>query len=73
MPMSVPGVVSLFSELRAHGQQAATELEQWKIRTVVEATVDIRPAAAAMARLLTPKQLDELERAVLESQEKPKA
>ena len=67
-----PGVVSLFCELRAHGQQAATELEQWKIRTVVEATVTVTPAAIAMAQCMTPEQLEELERTILEEQAKVK-
>jgi hypothetical protein len=57
---------AILAELRATARQAAEELGQWKIRTVVEATVAITPAAAAMARLLTPEQLDELERAILE-------
>ena len=63
------------AELRAHERQAAEELGQWKIRTVVEATVAITPAAAALAKCLTYAQLEELERTILEAQaqEAPKA
>jgi hypothetical protein len=67
------GVVSLMTELRAHERQAAEELEQWKIRTVVETTVAVTPAAAAMAKCLTLAQLEELERTILEAQAKEKA
>ena len=55
-------LVSLLCELRAHEQQAATELEQWKIRTVVETTVAVTPAAVALSQLFTTEQLKELER-----------
>ena len=67
------GVVSLMTELRAHERQAAEELEQWKIRTVVETTVAVTPAAAAMAKCLTLAQLEELERTILEAHAKEKA
>ena len=63
-------MVVLLAELRAHGQQAATELEQWKIRTVVEATGIVTPAASALAELMTTKQLEELERKIVQQQAK---
>jgi hypothetical protein len=62
------GLVSLLSELRAHEQQAATELEQWKIRTVVEATIAVTPAAIALSQLLTTHELKELKRKILEAE-----
>jgi len=52
-----PGLVALLAEVRAHEQQAATELEQWKIRTVVEATVVVTPAAVALSQCLTPSRV----------------
>jgi hypothetical protein len=67
------GLVSLLSELRAHEQQAATELEQWKIRTVVEATIAVTPAAIALSQLLTTHELKELKRKILEAQAKAEA
>ena len=68
-----PGVVSLLSELRAHAQQAATELEQWKIRTVLEATVAVTPVAIALSQLMTTAQLEELEAKILAAQQETKA
>lgn len=68
-----PGLVSLLSEVRAHEQQAATELEQWKIRTVVEATVAVTPAAVALSQFFTSTQLEELERKILDAQAKSEA
>ena len=67
------GLVSLLSELRAHEQQAATELEQWKIRTVIEATVAITPTALSLSQVLTTDELKELKRKVLEAQAKAEA
>src|SRR5450432_773201 len=67
------GVVSLMTELRAHERQAAEELDQWKIRTVVETTVAVTPVAMTLAQLLTRDQLLELERKLLEAQPKAAA
>lgn len=68
-----PGLVSLLSEVRAHEQQAATELDQWKIRTVVEAPVAETPMAIALSQIMTTAQLEELEQKFLEAQAKAKA
>jgi hypothetical protein len=61
------GLVSLLSELRAHEQQAATEIERWKIRTVVETTVAVTPVAIALSQVLTTDELKELKRKFLEA------
>jgi hypothetical protein len=66
-------LVSLLSEVRAHEQQAATELEQWKIRTVIEATVAVTPTAVALSQFFTSTQLEELERKILDAQAKSEA
>ena len=63
---------AILAELRSHERQAAEELEQWKTRTVVEATVAISPAAIALSQFMTTDQLKELKRKILEAQAKAK-
>ena len=62
------GVVSLMTELRAHEQQAATELEQWKTRSVVETTVTVTQAAITLSQVMTTEELKELKRKIVEAQ-----
>jgi hypothetical protein len=62
----------LLAELRAHEQQAARELSQWNSKNVAEErkVVEATPAALALASMLSLEQLEELERKLLEEQQK---
>jgi hypothetical protein len=64
----------LLAELRAHEQQAAQELSQWQTRSAVEEpkVIQVTPAAQALASMFTVEQLEELERKLLEEEEKTK-
>jgi hypothetical protein len=59
---------AILAELRNHERQAAEELEQWKTRTVVEATVAISPVAIALSQFMSTEQLKELKRKIMEAQ-----
>ena len=62
----------LLAELRAHEQQAAQELSQWQAKSVAEErkVVEATPAALALASMLSLEQLEELEKKLLEEQQK---
>jgi hypothetical protein len=62
----------LLAELRAHEQQAAQELSQWQAKNVVEErkVLEATPAALALASMLSLEQLEELEKKLLEEQQK---
>jgi Terminase small subunit len=61
----------LLAELRAHEKQAAEELEQWKTHIDVHKTVDVTPAAFALAAVCTREQLLEMKRKALALQKEP--
>jgi hypothetical protein len=60
------------AELRAHEQQAAQELSQWQAKSVVEErkVIQVTPAALALASVLSLEQLEELEKKMLEEEQK---
>jgi hypothetical protein len=62
----------LLAELLAHEQQAAQELSQWQSKAVAEERKVIRatPAAVALASVLSLEQLKELEKKMLEEEQK---
>ena len=65
----------LLAELRAHEQQAAQELSQWQTRVAVETrkTIDVSPTAKVLASMFSLEQLEELERKLIEEDEKASA
>ena len=65
----------LLAELRAHEQQAAQELSQWQTKVAVETrkTIDVSPAAKVLASMFSLEQLEELERKLIEEEEKGSA
>jgi hypothetical protein len=58
--------------LRAHEQQAAQDLDQWKTRSVHEErkTFDATQAAITLAMLFTTAQFEELEEKALELEQR---